>query len=89
MEWPHQLELNSKRINEINLNLNEADWWRPVELDEESLFVLSLVGYGRWHRQWLRQRKRTTKQTLNSNSTKGMKESEVKIEEESKLMERK
>ena len=29
MEWPHQLELNSKRINEINLNLNEADWWRP------------------------------------------------------------
>ena len=44
-------------------------WW-----DEESLFVLSLGGYGRWHRQWLRQRKRTTKQTLNSNQTQQKRE---------------
>ena len=40
MEWPHQLELNSKRINEINLNLNEADWWGSNSIS----FSMKLLG---------------------------------------------
>ena len=37
---PHQLELNSKRINEINLNLNEADWWGSNSIS----FSMKLLG---------------------------------------------
>ena len=70
--WSPKANSNSGRIADC-LHWRWSGW--------VGLLFFFVVGYGRWHRQWLRRKERTNKQTNNSNSTSSAansKDSEIK-----------